>query len=95
MKSAITKHSIELNGHKTSVSLEHEFWSGLRAIADLKKTPLSVLLQSIDAKRDGANLSSAIRVFVLTHYRTQIAGQSPPKDRRDLPQPAPTTSFPC
>jgi predicted DNA-binding ribbon-helix-helix protein len=95
MKSAITKHSIELNGHKTSVSLEYEFWSSLRAIADLKKTPLSVLLQSIDAKRDGANLSSAIRVFVLTHYRAQTVGQSPPKDRRDLPQPVPTTSFPC
>lgn len=69
MKSAISKRSIELNGHKTSVSLEDEFWNGLRRIADLKKLALPDLLQTIDAARGPSNLSSAIRVFVLSHYR--------------------------
>ena len=69
LKSAIVKRSIELNGHKTSVSLEDEFWLSLRQIAVLKDITLPVLLQSIDRAREGANLSSAIRVYVLNHYR--------------------------
>ena len=69
LKSAIIKRSIELNGHKTSVSLEDEFWLSLRQIATLKATALPALLQSIDVSRAGANLSSAIRVYVLNHYR--------------------------
>ncbi len=71
LKSAIVKRSIELNGHKTSVSLEDEFWLSLRQIAILKNVTLPVLLQSIDRAREGANLSSAIRVYVLNHYRLQ------------------------
>ena len=69
LKSAIVKRSIELNGHKTSVSLEDEFWLSLRQIAILKDISLPVLLQTIDRAREGANLSSAIRVYVLNHYR--------------------------
>ncbi len=75
MKSAIVKRSVELNGHKTSVSLEDEFWNGLRQIADTKAIPLPDLLQSIDAGRGLANLSSAIRVFVLGHYRDRAAAR--------------------
>ena len=73
LKSAIIKRSIELNGHKTSVSLEDEFWLSLRQIATLKNIGLPALLQSIDEARAGANLSSAIRVYVLNHYRN-LAG---------------------
>ncbi len=73
LKSAIVKRSIELNGHKTSVSLEDEFWLSLRQIAILKNVSLPALLQSIDQAREGTNLSSAIRVYVLNHYRV-LAG---------------------
>jgi predicted DNA-binding ribbon-helix-helix protein len=83
MKSAIVKRSVELNGHKTSVSLEDEFWSGLRQIAATQKIPLPDLLRSIDAERGLANLSSAIRVFVLSHYREQAAARAA---ARVLPQ---------
>jgi predicted DNA-binding ribbon-helix-helix protein len=76
MKSAIVKRSVELNGHKTSVSLEDEFWNGLRQIAETQKTPLPDLLKSIDAERGLANLSSAIRVFVLAHYRERAAAHA-------------------
>ena len=69
LKSAIIKRSIELNGHKTSVSLEDEFWLSLRQIATSTNTGLPALLQTIDTSREGANLSSAIRVYVLNHYR--------------------------
>jgi predicted DNA-binding ribbon-helix-helix protein len=71
MKSAIAKRSVVLRGHKTSVSLEIEFWDGLREIAELKKTALSSLLQQIDTDRRHANLSSAIRIFVFEYFRRQ------------------------
>ncbi|MDR3645165.1 MAG: ribbon-helix-helix domain-containing protein [Clostridia bacterium] len=63
------KRSIVLNGHKTSVSLEKEFWNGLREIAALQNTKLTKLVQQIDKGRNGGNLSSAIRVFVFNQLR--------------------------
>ncbi len=76
-KSAIVKRSIELHGHKTSVSLEDQFWDGLRDIAERTRTPLPMLLQTIDGQRGHANLSSAIRVYVLEHHRA-LAAQADP-----------------
>jgi predicted DNA-binding ribbon-helix-helix protein len=63
------KRSIVLNGRKTSVSLENEFWAGLREIANSQKTPLTTLLKQIDTGRGTNNMSSAIRVFVFGHLR--------------------------
>ncbi len=76
MKSAIAKRSIVLNQHKTSISLEDDFWDCLRAIADAKKMKLTALLLQIDNNRNNANLSSAIRVFVFNEMRAQAAAQS-------------------
>jgi len=69
MKSPVIKHSIILNGHKTSVSLEDQFWEGLREIAARENVGVSTLVERIDHGRTGHNLSSAIRVFVLAHFR--------------------------
>jgi len=77
MKSAIVKRSIILDGHKTSISLENEFWLCLREIADQKKMKLSALLQQIDSDRTHSNLSSAIRVFVLNCMCAQAAAKQP------------------
>ena len=74
MNTANIKRSIVRNGQKTSVSLEKEFWEGLREIATSQKTKLTTLVQQIDQKRNGSNLSSAIRVFVFNHMRAQIVG---------------------
>jgi predicted DNA-binding ribbon-helix-helix protein len=71
MKSAIAKRSVVLDRHKTSISLEDDFWNGVRAIADRKKIKLTELLAQIDAERNHNNLSSAIRVFVLNEMRAQ------------------------
>ena len=73
MKSAIAKRSIVLNQHKTSISLEDDFWNCLRAIADEKKMKLTTLVLQIDSERNNANLSSAIRVFVFNEMRAQAA----------------------
>jgi predicted DNA-binding ribbon-helix-helix protein len=61
----VIKRSLVIAGHRTSVSLEDAFWRRLRAIADERGLSLNSLAAMIDASRDGANLSSAIRVFVL------------------------------
>jgi predicted DNA-binding ribbon-helix-helix protein len=64
------KHSLTLSGHRTSVSLEAEFWQAFRDIATERDTAINALAAEIDATR-GPNigLASAIRVFVLNHYR--------------------------
>jgi predicted DNA-binding ribbon-helix-helix protein len=65
------KRSIVIATHKTSVSLEDEFWNCLRQIANQRHETLSHLIASIDAGRQHANLSSAIRLYVLAFYRDQ------------------------
>jgi len=60
----LRKHSLEIAGHRTSVTLEDEFWNALRDLAKRQGRSLNVLVAEIDEARDG-NLSSAIRVHVL------------------------------
>ena len=55
------------------MSLEDAFWNGLREIAGARNMTLSGLVETIDKERRHANLSSAIRVFVLDFYRDQAA----------------------
>lgn len=64
------KRSLTLRGHRTSVSLEDEFWDALRKIARENGRTINDLASEIDAARDGrSGLASAIRVFVLRYYR--------------------------
>ena len=63
------KHSLQIAGHRTSVSLEDAFWAALRDIADARGLSLAGLVAQVDASRGEANLSSAIRVFVLENVR--------------------------
>lgn len=70
MKSPVVKRSIVIAGHKTSVSLEDAFWRGLKDIAGDRDITLSDLVAEIDLERHQGNLSSAIRLFVLSHYQT-------------------------
>lgn len=74
MKSPVVKRSIVITGHKTSVSLEDAFWTSLKDIAASRNMTLSELVAAIDADRRQGNLSSAIRLFVLDHYRSQAGG---------------------
>ena len=72
---SILRRSIVRSGHKTSATLEDEFWQGLRAIAKEQGETISQLIAKIDHEREFANLSSAIRMFVLRYYRDQIERQ--------------------
>jgi len=75
MKSLVVKRSVIIENRYTSVSVEEEFWQALREIARSRRVTLSQLLGSIDADRQFANLSSAIRLFVLRFLREQQAEQ--------------------
>jgi len=70
MKSLVVKRSVMINRHKTSVSLEDPFWSGLKEIAHSERATVSELVAKIDGTRERGNLSSAIRLFVLDQVRT-------------------------
>ena len=64
------KRSVVVNGKRTSMSIEQEFWETFRAIAASKGTGLSNLASEIAvAHGDQPNLSSGIRIFVLNYYR--------------------------
>ncbi len=85
MKSSIVKRSIVVHGHKTSVSLEDAFWSGLKEIAHRRDMTLSKVVAYIDGHRDNGNLSSTIRLFVLEYMRAQRDTQAAQPDRAALP----------
>ena len=87
MKSPVVKRSIVIAGHKTSVSLEDAFWNGLKDIAIVRQITLSDLVASIDTERRHGNLSSAIRLFVLDHYRARSHADertAPPQPPREI-----------
>ena len=69
--SSIAKRTIEVDGRKTSITLEPEFWGGLKEIAVGRGVTVSELVTSINSERRDANLSSAVRVFVLRHYQSR------------------------
>lgn len=60
----IKKRSVDIAGHRTSISLEEPFWDALTAIAAQRQISMNKLIAEIDKERAG-NLSSALRVFVL------------------------------
>ena len=75
-KSPVAKRSIIIGGHKTSVSLEEAFWGGMKEISQERGSTLSELVRKIDASRQQGNLSSAIRLFVLEHFKSRAMGSA-------------------
>ena len=66
------KHSLTLRGHRTSVSLEDEFWTAFRKISQEKSIPINQLAAEIDEERGlDIGLASAIRLYVLRHYQAK------------------------
>jgi len=69
----IEKHSVTINGHATSVSLEAEFWAELKRLAEKDRLALAALISQIDTNRN-SGLSGTLRVFVLERLK-QEAGR--------------------
>lgn len=65
------KHSVTLHGHRTSISLEDEFWRAFREIALKKSITINALTAEIDTARGDLGLASAIRIYVLKYFQEQ------------------------
>ena len=68
LKSKALNRSVMLGRRKTSISLQAAFWAGLKE-SDAEDVPVSALVRRIDTDRRHANLTSALRLYVLDHYR--------------------------
>ena len=70
LKSLVLKKSVSIHGHNSSVTLEGAFWNALKEIAVAQNISANALVSKIDSERGATtNLSSAIRVYVVEHYR--------------------------
>jgi predicted DNA-binding ribbon-helix-helix protein len=69
IKSLVVVQSVNIQGRHSSVSLESAFWNALKEIAVAQNISAAALVSKIDSEREATNLSSAIRVYVLEHYR--------------------------
>lgn len=69
------KRSVEIAGHKTSISLEPLFWGMLRAAAEAEGVPVNALVARIDAERIATDtppgLAGAIRVWLVQDLRSR------------------------
>lgn len=63
------KRSLSIAGHRTSIAIEKEFWTGLEAMAQGGGKSIAALIGEIDQRREVPNLSSAVRLAVLAWYR--------------------------
>jgi predicted DNA-binding ribbon-helix-helix protein len=69
------KRSLTIAGHRTSLTLEPEFWQAANTIARQKSTSLARLVEEIDQARTDNNLSSAVRIYILQNLQgTQGSG---------------------
>ncbi len=71
------KRSLTIQGHRTSLSLEPEFWEVLQKIAAEQEISVANLVQQIDGNRGPRNLSSACRVFILQRLSSAKAQPQP------------------
>lgn len=85
--SAIRKRSVTLDGHKTSVTVEDDFWEALAEIAKRQGLTMASIIEQIDRDRLSSNLSSGIRLFVLNEVR---AGRSD-RPNADPTEPRPSS----
>jgi predicted DNA-binding ribbon-helix-helix protein len=96
VRSLVLKRSLVIAGRKTSVSIEEEFWKSVKEIAAERNMTVTELVREIDANRQQANLSSAIRLFVIGVYRdrTDLAKdrKAEPESSRIITGPERTTS---
>ena len=72
MAEQIQRRSVVVSGHRTSVSVEDEFWDEIAAIAAERGMSLNALISEIDRDRDG-NLSSAVRLYVFRMLKSTVA----------------------
>jgi predicted DNA-binding ribbon-helix-helix protein len=85
----IHKHSATLHGHRTSFSLEDEFWCELKSIAKARGMSLAGLITEIDDERGGlGNLSSSLRLYVLRYLKNGKVNSERERSNPEMALPA-------
>jgi predicted DNA-binding ribbon-helix-helix protein len=84
MKSAQMKRSIKLDGRKTSVSIENDFWGGLKEIAQFQRVTVSKLIVDIRETHKQSSLASGIRIFVLEHFQNKAKRAGLPQSSNSI-----------
>jgi predicted DNA-binding ribbon-helix-helix protein len=79
MNSNIVKHSVRVQGRKTSITLEPEFWDVIRATAATRRMTVAALISQVDRERTSGSLSSALRLFALELYKHNPVGGDRPE----------------
>jgi len=70
----LKKYSVTIRGHRTSLTLEPEFWARLQLIAADRKQSMAALITAVDnRRREDENLSSALRLRVLADLQERLA----------------------
>ncbi|WP_398474401.1 ribbon-helix-helix domain-containing protein [Tardiphaga sp.] len=70
-RSSIKKRSVVIDGRKTSVSLENDFWEEVKNVAQSRGQTVVDFVADVRKGYEGHNVSSALRLSVLEHYRGQ------------------------
>ena len=83
-RSPVLKRSVIVDGRKTSVSLENEFWTALKEIAASRGMTISALIGTIKHQGDSANLSSALRLVILAWFRNRAEAAASDSSRKVL-----------
>lgn len=89
MNFTIVRRSVTIAGHRIDIRIEDLFWISLEEIARAEATTMPRLVALIDARREGADLTSAIRVYVIDHFMAKIENLDSMDD--DAPESAPRT----
>ena len=72
----LVKHSVVVAGHRTSISLENLFWYALKEQAADRGLSVANLIRAVDETREGVNLSSALRVYVLRTALNRVGARN-------------------
>ena len=67
------KRSFSIKGHRTSISLEAEFWDALKEAAQEDRLTLAALIDQVDRERGTSGLSSAVRIWLLRRYKSRLS----------------------
>lgn len=73
MSTNILKHSVRVQGRKTSITLEPAFWDVIREAAKTRHMTVAALISQVDRERKSGNLSSALRLFALSLYKPDVS----------------------
>ena len=84
-RSGIKKRSVVIDGRKTSVSLENDFWEEVKSVARSQGQSVVEYVADVVKRYEGHNVSSALRLSVLEHYRSKGQANAP----SDMPSSAP------